>query len=110
MIDEKKLIEDVWKHSNNITSEWETAGILNLINKQPKVGEWIPCNSGKLPKLTEGTEGFKQSPCCLVAVKWWDGDITESVGWYNQSSEWSVDSSFCKAIAWMPLPEPYKGE
>ena len=52
MIDEEKLIEDILKHSNNITSEWETAGILNLINQQPKVGEWIPC-SERLP----GTNG-----------------------------------------------------
>ena len=70
-------------------------------------GGWIPC-SERLPELTEGTEYFKQSKCCLVALKWWDGDITESVGWYNQSGVWNEDSKNCKVIAWMPLPAPFK--
>ena len=30
---------------------------------------WIPC-SEKLPELTEGTECFKQSECCLTTLKW----------------------------------------
>lgn len=72
---------------------------------------WIPC-SERLPELTEGTECFKQSPCCLTTLKWWDGDMTESIGWYNQSGVWNEDSKNCKVIAWQPLPEPYqpKGE
>lgn len=68
---------------------------------------WISV-SERLPELTEGTECFKQSKCCLVALKWWDGDITESVAWYNQSGVWNEDSKNCKVIAWMPLPAPFK--
>ena len=71
-----------------------------------KENAWIPC-SERLPELTEGTECFKQSKCCLVALKWWDGDITESVAWYNQSGVWNEDSKNCKVIAWQPLPAPY---
>lgn len=72
---------------------------------------WIPC-SERLPELTEGTESFKQSKCCLTTLKWWDGDMTESIGWYNQSGVWNEDSKNCKVIAWQPLPQPYvpKGE
>ena len=73
--------------------------------KEYKVG-WVPC-SERLPELTEGTECFKQSKCCLTTLKWWDGDMTESVGWYNQSGVWNEDSKNCKVIAWMPLPQPY---
>ena len=87
--------------------------IYEVIDNQPPVEakpvEWIPC-SERLPELTEGTEYFKQSECCLVALKWWDGDITESVGWYNESGLWSDDGKNCKVIAWMPLPEAYKEE
>ena len=87
--------------------------IYEVIDNQPPVEakpvEWIPC-SERLPELTEGTEYFKQSECCLVALKWWDCDITESVGWYNESGLWSDDGKNCKVIAWMPLPEAYKEE
>ena len=76
--------------------------------EQPKT-DWIPCKE-RLPELDEGIESFKQSKCCLVAIEWWDGEITEEVGWYNQSGVWNQDSSNCKVIAWMPLPQPYKKE
>ena len=80
--------------------------IVNELAEEYK-GGWIPC-SERLPELTEGTEYFKQSKCCLVALKWWDGDITESVAWYNQSGVWNEDSKNCKVIAWQPLPAPFK--
>ena len=79
--------------------------IVNELAEEYK-GGWIAC-SERLPELTEGTEYFKQSKCCLVALKWWDGDITESVAWYNQSGVWNEDSKNCKVIAWQPLPAPY---
>lgn len=129
MIDEKKLIEEIQRQINiehkkcnefvalNVGDlvekynhgEYCYVNVLHLVQSQPKVGEWIPC-SERLPELTEGTEYFKQSECCLVALKWWDGDITESVGWYNESGLWSDDGKNCKVIAWMPLPEAYKEE
>ena len=119
MIDENRLIEDIKDDAKRILAhvfgevpsefiddylkqmEW-------LINDQPKISEWIPC-SERLPELDEGHECFKQSHCCLCAIKWWDGDITEEVGWYNQTGNWNLDSDNCKVIAWMPLPEEYKG-
>lgn len=85
--------------------------IVNELAEEYKVSEmptgWIPV-SERLPELTEGTECFKQSKYCLVTLKWWDGDMTESVGWYNQSGVWNEDSKNCKVVAWMPLPAPYK--
>lgn len=100
MIDENKLIEDVWKHSNNITSEWETAGILNLINKQPKVGEWIPV-SERLPENSSWnifTDGKN------ISVERYKID---GIDHFFPPGRWfDLDD----AIAWRPLPEPYKGE
>ena len=85
--------------------------ILQLEEKatQPKVGEWIPC-SERMPELDEGCESFKQSRCCLCAVKWWDGEIAEDIGWYNQTGVWNLDSDNRKVIAWMPLPDAFNAE
>ena len=63
------------------------------------MNEWILVENG-LPPLDEGTEYFKQSHCVLCAVRWYDGEITEEVGWYNQSGVWNLDSENCKVIAW----------
>lgn len=114
MIDEKKLLEKLeeLKFANEERG-YDTAKdviqeIINLVDEQPKT-DWIPCEE-RLPELDEGTESFKQSKCCLVALEWWDGEITEEVGWYNQSGVWNQDSKNCKVIAWQPLPAPYKKE
>ena len=98
------------EHSYSTLMLYEIADIIeDAPTVEAKPVEWIPC-SERLPELTEGTEYFKQSECCLVALKWWDGDITESVGWYNESGLWSDDGKNCKVIAWMPLPTPYNAE
>ena len=114
MIDEKKLIEELQGFANsNEMIEYTTAydvvqDCIAMVENQPKA-DWIPCEE-RLPELDEGTESFKQSKCCLVALEWWDGEITEEVGWYNQSGVWNQDSKNCKVIAWQPLPAPYKKE
>ena len=66
---------------------------------------WIPC-SERLPDIKEGKYA---SDCVLVTLKWWDGEISETVGWYNRTGTWSEDGKMSKVIAWMPY-EPYKGE
>ena len=68
-------------------------------------GKWIPC-SERLPDIKEGEYA---SDCVLVTLKWWDGEISETVGWYNRTGTWSEDGKMSKVIAWMPY-EPYKGE
>ena len=108
LFDKKKLIEDIDNSVAGLTNI-QINRIADIIDSQPKVGEWIPC-SERLPELYEAWSCMKQSECVLVAVKWWDGDITENVGWYNENGSWSVESNNCKVIAWQPLPEPYKGE
>ena len=82
-----------------------------LIEEQPSVtdtnvgGKWIPC-SERLPDIKEGEYA---SDCVLVTLKWWDGEISETVGWYNRTGTWSEDGKMSIVIAWMPY-EPYKGE
>lgn len=117
MINEKKLIEDILQHENVLASANHVykSGyrdrqdeIIDIINRQPKVGEWMPCSEG-LPE----DEG----------IMYWttheDGSIvmhgyTKKNGFvYN----WKVDGLEKRkrqggVIAWMPLPlpEPWKGE
>ena len=98
-----KAMDDAISIVNQLAEEYKS----NLSETLTSSDGWISV-SERLPELTEGTEYFKQSKCCLVTLKWWDGDMTESVGWYNQSGVWNEDSKNCKVVAWMPLPEPFK--
>lgn len=87
------------------------ATAMKVIRNAPTVtdtnvgGKWIPC-SERLPDIKEGKYA---SDCVLVTLKWWDGEISETVGWYNRTGTWSEDGKMSKVIAWMPY-EPYKGE
>ena len=80
---------------------------IEMVDVQPAVElpTWIPC-SERLPDIKEGEYA---SDCVLVTLKWWDGEISETVGWYNRTGTWSEDGKMSKVIAWMPY-EPYKGE
>ena len=63
------------------------------------VGEWIPC-SERLPQDEQDVLGTT------------DEGIVEKV-WYNKHSKTWYGSPFTRrktVTAWMPLPEPYKGE
>ena len=122
MIDEKKLIEELEKQIVTITTpddpeirtKYWNAGIsyaINCIEKQPKVGEWIPCSEG-LPEEVEGAEYYDS-----VIVTLNDGRVAEGC-YRNADKEWWVDAPdrehfsenmTDRVIAWMPLPEPYKG-
>lgn len=65
MIDEKKLIEDIiWKVREQIIASDEVghnrpfcdkANVIECINNQPKIGEWIPCNA-QLPENEQEVE------------------------------------------------------
>ena len=115
MIDEKKLIEEL----NKITfkAEVHNSGyngprtekmlcyedVVSIINKQPKVGEWIPV-SERLPE----SEGIY--PVTL------DGTIVgEDIPFTGLSEfedgKWIDDEEYYKCIiAWQPLPEPYQND
>ena len=110
MIDEKVLLEAL--EAEETRRLLEGLGPLTLppveriIRNQPKVMEWIPVSEPpETPLLGVYSEDV------LTALKWHSGDITYSVGWYNsKTKKWREYSENCKVIAWMPLPEPYKGE
>ena len=66
----------------------------SVIDAQPTVGKWIPC-----------TDRLPEKDCdCLVTIS--DGGI--DIRGYSYSKGWDWDG-FDRVIAWMELPEPYKG-
>lgn len=107
MIDEKRMIEEFekrMKDDNVMCPVIKVLDVLEIIEEQPKVGEWIPI--GQYPS--------EPSLLCFE-----DGDIL--VGFYDYDyDEWTLKSRNDEydlvlqdgeePIAYMPLPPAYKGE
>lgn len=106
MIDEKKLIKKINSYINSYNQPpygIEVEGtvelleqIKNVLNKQPKVGEWIPC-SKRLPKYMEDVE---------VTTKDGERFIGHYAGgcWYD-----SINGDYIQVIAWKEPSEPWEG-
>ena len=125
MIDEKKLIEErpEWLNPNCVGKEeynkgWNACNKYwcNTIKRQPKVGEWIPC-SERLPNINStvlvqrGTYAeCKGKPIIDIAkfINRKTGFFEREKGFYQ--AWYSMPLKYDDVIAWMPLPEPYKGE
>ena len=67
MIDEKKLIEDLKQSGMIVDNEYGNA-MVEMINSQPMIGEWIPC-SERLPEESLnsviGWDEYRKR-CCFV--------------------------------------------
>lgn len=126
MIDEKRLIELLEEEILRIDTE-STPGcgnlygrdasvmkntlnfVIDLINEQPKVGEWIPCNE-RLPEEKKFYEEIMRSPLCLVTVLS-DDELMIGID-RTVNGVWTLEETFDKPkiIAWQPLPQPYSSE
>lgn len=95
MIDEKKLIEETQKcFVNNSIHKNDLA---EVIANLPKVGKWIPC-SERLPEYGKEVLVYVFD---AYEIAWLD-----ERGWVHCMGTFDIDA----VTAWMPLPEPYKGE
>lgn len=130
MIDEKKLIEEMWNNFNsyyndaNRFTEEETkmadrvlGGVQCMIESQPKIvtdtnvgSKWIPCKR-ELPKtngvyqitreLKVGEDIYRISDSA-----YFDGQDT----WHNDNRYNHVRLPLTDIVAWKPLDEPYEEE
>ena len=108
MIDEKKLIESFRASLNTGRETFSIDLIVECIEAQPKIGEWIPC-SERLPerychclvtRINEYEDGFDTDVREDTYVE------IEGVWDWQSNHEGLID----KVIAWQPMPEAYKGE
>lgn len=113
MIDEKKLIEVIETYAKDKTDIgywydrlWGMRMAIEIINQQPKVGEWIPC-SERLPKVPQNIDD-DDCPEFNVMIK---GASAATTLKYSPDGAWFDDLGIVyEVIAWQPLPEPWKGE
>lgn len=129
MIDEKKIIKELEKWMNDTaylkekysgaTQFKDRTGenimyahaeiahdviseVIGKINKQPKVGEWIPC-SERMPEKT----GYY---LVQLSRKLPNEDYADRVVVLYNGEDKEFMAYERLIIAWQPLPEPYKGE
>ena len=89
--------------------------VIDLINEQPKVGEWIPCNE-RLPKQDKLLQDY------LVTFEYYrygEYDCMYKTIGIGTFSKMSHEFTFIngqtgwrdlKVLSWQPLPEPWKGK
>ncbi len=123
MINEKKLIDELKNHKLEYEDSDIGIGInvvKEIINNQPKIGEWIPC-SERLPDNIED-----DSVQYLITVKVGKDEYEIDFGWWSKILKydnrkkkwvdyfgWTVGNDWdegqgMEVIAWQPLPEPYE--
>jgi hypothetical protein len=102
-----------------VLAEWHDAAITNRLNNLPSAQpeqRWIPC-SERLPDEDYWTgANFQYSADVLMTVYNAEDEETiidygHTVGgsWYSDTTDCFVPSEW-EVVAWMPLPEPWKGE
>lgn len=110
MINEKKLVEELKENNFDILMtdadcfglEKCTENVIELINKQPKVGEWIPY-SERVPEKT----GYY---LVQLSRKLPNEDYADRVVVLYNGEDKEFMAYERLIIAWQPIPEPYKGE
>ena len=107
----KKVSTEAWKMNtiSKVEHIWNQA--IDFINNATTVGEWIPV-SERLPEKEKWTN---KTNWTKYLVQTEDGSmwtLTYADGWNNYMNKdgkiisyWQINN----VVAWMPLPEPYKG-
>ena len=120
MIDEKKLSESLRASLNTGRESFPVDLIVECIEEQPKIGEWIPC-SECLPEDVDNrffmciVENHEEDLPMFCQYEeeygfgfWHDIFNEETLGFVDTEFKTNEELGYEKVIAWMPLPEPYK--
>ena len=102
MIDEKKLIEifeERMQDDNVMNPIIKVIDVLEIIEEQPKVNEWI--HIGQYP-LEPSLLCFEDGSMAVGYIDEWEGVCVCDYDCYYTSDG--------MPIAYMPLPQAYKGE
>ena len=106
----KKDVLDLPNCYNGFSDTYDKACIIGLIDEQPTIEErkWIPC-SERLPEARRSVLISTNHKCGNWTGEGCYWETTEShVIW--KGYRWNATYWDDEVIAWMPLPEPYKGE
>lgn len=99
MINENILIEEFekrMKDDNVMCPVIKVLDVLEIIEEQPKVGEWIPCSE----RLPENNTNVIACFCTETVTEL----LYEGEGKFRGLYEYPKDV----IVAWMPLPPAYK--
>lgn len=88
----------VIKDKNKLSEAMEKLARLEDAEDTNVLSKWIPC-SERLPE--DNTD---------VIVCFYSGTVTEMRYWRNGIFQGIYEHTTKVVVAWMPLPEPYKGE
>lgn len=119
----KETIKELRDNDGTGTQQEVSKFLVNLMDvlekkmsSSEKPSQWIPCSErlperGKDVLVTRDYDGREDNikSCRYVEVaicNGEDGDIT----WYSFSDEYKMRPRNHHVVAWMPLPEAYKGE
>lgn len=112
MIDEKKLIKELQDISKKFESKDKIYGdvnyagerciakIIELIDRQQKIGEWIPCDKGNLPE--ERVLCCNERSCFIGYV--YEDEMSDTGFSASDHREYCL----LNVTAWQPLPDVYK--
>ena len=118
MIDEKKLIQDRPEFLNeqqDISMQNEKGGynkgwndclkrFIDIIEEQPKVGEWIPVEE-RLPNEEEFEKNYCRNHWGAEFIVMIKGANRPTSLYYKEGVWFDDDNNDYDVIAWQPLPE-----
>lgn len=107
MIDETKLIDEL-KQSGIIADNEYGNAMLDMINGQPKIDDWISCSERLPESFSEVVLVCLKNGAVSVAICCADGEfINMMVGASRQKFRYFPEHN--PVIAWQPMPEEYHG-
>ena len=101
LVAEARTVDSHYLESERIIHESDAVEVISMLpSAQSKTGRWIPC-SERLP------EEFGEYLVTKKAIGWNCEEYNSNdIAYFDNEGFHKAD----KVIAWMPLPEPWKGE